>query len=88
MGFIISLFVGIGLGFIGGIVVSEFLNTQNKDSKLYIKTIVCAVVVIGVAVFVGTKSLYYLLSYALGIGVTVAPYVTSLTTNKDEKNEE
>lgn len=88
MGFIISLFVGIALGFVGGIAISEFLNAQNKDSKLYIKTICCTVVIIGVAVFVGTKSLYYLLSYALGIGVTVAPYVSSLTTSEDEQKGE
>lgn len=85
MGFIITLFVGTILGFVIEIFGFQLLKGGKKLTSIYVITIISVVLTLILGWFITTKSLYYLLTYALGIGVGLSPI---LTTIKEEQVKE
>ncbi len=84
------LLAGVIVGFFAGASVYSYKHTEIKTPFIYIKLVICAVVIVGGVIYFFTKDWYQAFCLVLGVAVGMSPYLTikNKEENTDDKRDE
>lgn len=82
---VLMMITGVIVGFLFTTFYFEYNNSEVKTAALYGKIFLVVVVGGAAAVYCFTRSLSYMVSFGIGIGAGVSPFLTS---KKEEKEQE
>ena len=82
---VLMMITGVIVGFLFTTFYFEYNNSEVKTAALYGKIFLVVVVGGAAAVYCFTRSLSYMVSFGIGIGAGVSPFLTS---KKEETEQE
>ena len=85
---VLMMITGVIVGFLFTTFYFEYNNSEVKTAALYGEIFLVVVVGGAAAVYCFTRSLSYMVSFGIGIGAGVSPFLTSKKEETEQAGEE